>query len=155
MHAYHDALARHGRETELGTDLTIGYSLHIAETEQKAIAEARPYFEENMKMFGPLGFVRGLTEAQLSALADPKRARSAGLPTLEQAVAAGSWLVGPPESIIEKLQELQERYPGLEEINVGSVIGTPQRVICEQLATFATEVMPVFKKQATVAAPAD
>src|SRR4029434_9881785 len=102
VQAYRDALARHGRETELGTDLIIGHSLHIAETEQKAIEEARPYFEENMKMFGPLGFVRGLTEGQIEALGDPKRARSAGHPTLEQAVAAGSWLVGPPEVIIAK-----------------------------------------------------
>jgi alkanesulfonate monooxygenase SsuD/methylene tetrahydromethanopterin reductase-like flavin-dependent oxidoreductase (luciferase family) len=155
MHAYRDALARHGRETALGTDLIIGYSIHMAETEHKAIEEARPYFEENMKMFGPLGFVRGLTETQLSALVDPKRARSAGLPTLEQAVKAGSWLAGPPEVIIEKIQDIQNRYPGLEEMNVGSVIGTPQQVICEQLATFATEVMPTFKNQVKVTAPAD
>ena len=155
VQAYRDALARHGREVELGSDLIIGFSLHIAETEQKAIAEARPFFEENMKMFGPLGFVRGLTDEQVSALADPKRARSAGLPTLEQAVKAGAWLVGPPELIIEKIQEVQERYPGLEEINVGSVIGTPQKVICEQLETFAAEVMPTFTNQVKVAALAD
>jgi alkanesulfonate monooxygenase SsuD/methylene tetrahydromethanopterin reductase-like flavin-dependent oxidoreductase (luciferase family) len=155
VQAYRDALIRHGREAELGTDLIIGFSIHIAETEQKAIAEARPYFEENMKMFGPLGFVRGLTDEQVSALADPKRARSAGLPTLEQAVKAGAWLVGPPELIIEKIQEVQERYPGLEEINVGSVIGTPQKVICEQLETFAAEVMPTFKNQVKVGALAD
>jgi alkanesulfonate monooxygenase SsuD/methylene tetrahydromethanopterin reductase-like flavin-dependent oxidoreductase (luciferase family) len=155
VQGYRDALARHGRETALGTDLIIGFSIHIAETEEQAIKEARPFFEENMKMFGPLGFVRGLTDDQMSALADPKRARSAGLPTLEQAVAAGSWLVGPPESIIEKIQEVQERYPGLEEINVGSVIGTPQRVICEQLALFADEVMPTFKKQVKLAAAVD
>jgi alkanesulfonate monooxygenase SsuD/methylene tetrahydromethanopterin reductase-like flavin-dependent oxidoreductase (luciferase family) len=155
VQAYRDALARHGRETELGADLIIGFSMHIAETEKKAIEQARPYFEENMKMFGPLGFVRGLTDAQISALADPKRARSAGLPTLEQAVAAGAWLVGPPEAIIEKIQEVQERYPGLEEINVGSVIGTPQRVICEQLEIFADEVMPAFTKQVKTTAVAD
>jgi alkanesulfonate monooxygenase SsuD/methylene tetrahydromethanopterin reductase-like flavin-dependent oxidoreductase (luciferase family) len=108
-----------------------------------------------MKMFGPLGFVRGLTDEQISALADPKRARSAGLPTLEQAVKAGAWLVGPPELIIEKIQEVQERYPGLEEINVGSVIGTPQKVICEQLETFAAEVMPTFTNQVKATALAD
>jgi hypothetical protein len=70
-------------------------------------------------------------------------------------VAAGAWLVGPPERIIEKLQEVQERYPGLEEVNVGSVIGTPQRVICEQLETFAAEVMPAFKQQVAVDVPVD
>ena len=104
-------------------------------------------------MFGPLGFVRGLTDEQLSALGDPKRARSAGLPTLEEAVEAGSWLCGPPELIIEKLQDVQDRFPGLEEINVGSVIGTPQKVIIEQLEAFAADVMPAFKSQ-RVAAPA-
>ena len=63
--------------------------------------------------------------------------------------------MGPPEVIIEKIQAIQERYPGLEEINIGSVIGTPQRVICKQLELFATEVMPAFKHQVKVAAPAD
>ncbi len=155
INAYREAQARQGRDLELGENLIIGYSIHIAETEEKAIAQARPYFEENMKMFGPLGFVRGLRDEQLIALGDPKRARSAGLPTLEQAVQAGAWLVGTPESIIEKLQEIQDRYPGLQEVNVGSVIGTPQRVICEQLEIFAREVMPAFKQQAQVAAPVD
>jgi alkanesulfonate monooxygenase SsuD/methylene tetrahydromethanopterin reductase-like flavin-dependent oxidoreductase (luciferase family) len=155
VQAWREALARVGRETELGADLAIGYTFHIAETEQKAIEEARPFFEENMKMFAPLGFVRGLTDEQISAIADPKRARSAGLPTLEQAVEAGSWLCGPPELIIEKIQDLQTRYPALDQINVGSVIGTPQRVILEQLEIFAQEVMPTFKNQVAAGAPAD
>ena len=155
MEGWRDALRRVGRETELGADLIVGFTYHIAETEQKAIEEARPYFEENMKMFAPLGFVRGLTDGQIEAIADPKRARSANLPTLEQAIEAGSWLCGPPELIIEKLQDVQERYPGLEEVNVGSVIGTPQSVILEQLEIFAREVMPAFQSQDRAAAPAD
>ena len=155
MHAWQDALRRVGRETELGADLIVGFTYHIAETEQKAIEEARPYFEENMKMFAPLGFVRGLSDDQIEAIADPKRARSANLPTLEQAIEAGSWLCGPPELIIEKLQDVQDRYPGLEEVNVGSVIGTPQSVILEQLEIFAREVMPAFQSQDRAAAPAD
>ena len=155
MHAWQDALRRVGRETELGADLIVGFTYHIAETEQKAIEEARPFFEENMKMFAPLGFVRGLTDGQIEAIADPKRARSANLPTLEQAIEAGSWLCGPPELIIEKLQDVQDRYPGLEEVNVGSVIGTPQSVILEQLEIFAREVMPAFQSQDRAAAPAD
>ena len=156
MQAWRDTLARNGRETELGADLVIGYTFHIAETEAKAIEQARPFFEENMKMFAPLGFVRGLTDEQISAIADPRRARSAGLPTLEQAIEAGSWLCGPPELIIEKLQETQDRYPGLQEINVGSVIGTPKKVVLEQLEFFAKEVMPTFTSQeAKVGALAD
>ena len=155
MEGWRDALRRVGRETELGADLIVGFTYHIAETEQKAIEEARPFFEENMKMFAPLGFVRGLSDDQIEAVADPKRARSANLPTLEQAIEAGSWLCGPPELIIEKLQGAQDRYPGLEEVNVGSVIGTPQSVILEQLEIFAREVMPAFQSQDRAAAPAD
>ena len=75
-----------------------------------------------------------------------KAAEAAGLPTLQEAVAAGSWLCGRPESVIEKLGEVQDRYPGLEQINAGSVIGTPQAVILEQLERFGKEVMPHFKK---------
>ena len=147
MEAWRDANARAGKEIELGEGLAIGYSFHIAETEKQAIKEATPFFEENMKMFAPLGFVRGLSNEQIAAIADPRRARSAGLPTLEQAAAAGSWLCGPAELITEKLMNVQDRYPGLKSINVGQVIGTPQSVILEQLQRFSEEVMPAFKNQ--------
>jgi alkanesulfonate monooxygenase SsuD/methylene tetrahydromethanopterin reductase-like flavin-dependent oxidoreductase (luciferase family) len=155
MEAWRDAHARAGRDIELGEGLAIGYTIHIAETEKKAIEEARPFFEENMKMFAPLGFVRGLSDDQIDALADPRRVHSAGLPTLEQAVAEGSWLVGPPELITEKIMAIQERYPGLDTMNVGNVIGTPQSVILEQLQAFADDVMPTFKNQARAPVAAD
>ena len=147
MEQWRDTLAASGRETELGTDLAIGYTIHIAETPERAIEEARDYFEENMKMFAPLGFVRGLTSQQIADLGDAAKAPFAGLPTLEQAVEAGSWLAGPPDLIAEKIRDVQERYPGLESINVGSVIGTPQDVIVEQLDIFGREVMPEFVNQ--------
>ena len=143
---WRDTLSKNGRETELGADLCIGYTVHIADTEEKAINEARGYFEENMKMFAPLGFVRGLSDQQITALGSGSQARSAGLPTIEAAVEAGAWLCGPPESVAEKIDDLQTRYPGLEQINIGSVIGTPQSVILEQLERFGKEVMPNFKK---------
>ena len=155
MEAWRDAHAKVGRDIQLGEGLAVGYTIHIAETEEKAIKEARPFFEENIKMFAPLGFVGGLKEDQISAIGDPRRVHSANPPTLEQAVEAGSWLVGPPELITEKLMAIQERYPGLDTMNVGNVIGTPQSVILEQLQAFADDVMPAFKNQAKVPAAAD
>ena len=144
---WRDTLAMHGRDTELGTDLIIGYSIQIADTEDQAIKEATHFFEENMKMFAPLGFVRGLSDDQMAALAQgSSKARSAQLPTLEEGVKAGSWLCGPSEMVTDKLLDVQARYPGLEQVNVGSVIGTPQNVILEQLERFGKEVMPEFKK---------
>ena len=144
---WRDTLAMHGRDTELGTALIIGYSIQIADTEDQAIKEATQFFEENMKMFAPLGFVRGLSDDQMAALAQgSSKARSAQLPTLEEGVKAGSWLCGPSEMVTDKLLDVQSRYPGLEQVNVGSVIGTPQNVILEQLERFGKEVMPEFKK---------
>ena len=155
VQAWQETLAQAGRETELGGDLIIGLSIHLADTEEQGIAEATLFAEENMKMFGPLGFVRGLTEEQIVALGDPSRARQAGLPTIQDGVRVGSWLCGPPELVAEKIAGIQDRYPGLTQINVGSVVGTPQKVILEQLEWFGKEVMPQFKAQAKVTATAD
>ena len=153
--AWQDVQAKHGRELELGGDLIISFSTYIAETPERAIEDCRKYFQENMKMFGPLGFVRGLTDEQISALGDPKRIHSAGLPPLEQAVEEGSWLIGTPETITEKLMMIQDQYPGLEEINIGLPVGTPQKVLIEQLEQFAEEVMPAFKSQTAEPVTAD
>src|SRR5215210_4977955 len=150
VRAWQETLARHGRETELGGDLVLSYTVWIADSEEDAIREATPFFEENIKMFAPLGFVRGLTPEQIDAVADPSRARSAGLPTVAEAVKNGSWLVGRPESIIERLREVQERWPGLEEVNVGHPVGTPEKYVLEQLDLFARHVMPAFKPEARV-----
>ena len=147
MRQWQETLAKHGRETQLGGDLAIGDNFHIAETEDKAVKEVKTFFEENMKMFAPLGFVRGLSDEQISAIGDPKRARSAGLPTMEDGVKAGAWLCGPPELITEKLMAIQDRYPGLESVNVGATVGTPQNVLVEQLDAFGRDVLPKFKKQ--------
>ncbi|MBT3941616.1 MAG: LLM class flavin-dependent oxidoreductase, partial [Chloroflexi bacterium] len=40
VEAWRDALSRDGRDTELGTDMIVGVSVYIAETEEKAMAEA-------------------------------------------------------------------------------------------------------------------
>lgn len=155
VRAWQDINAKHGRETELGGKLIISFSVYLAESLEKGISETRKYFEENMKMFAPLGFVRGLTDDQISALADPSRVHSANLPTLEQAIEGGSWLIGTPEQITEKLMSIQEQYPGLEEINIGLPVGSPQSAITEQLEWFAKDVMPAFKSHAHEPALAD
>jgi alkanesulfonate monooxygenase SsuD/methylene tetrahydromethanopterin reductase-like flavin-dependent oxidoreductase (luciferase family) len=150
--AWQEAQARHGRPADLGADLVVGLMFHIADSEEQAIREATPYFEEWLKMFAPLGFVPGLSDEQVRAIADPALARQTQLPTLAAAVKNGAWLVGPPERIVERLQEIQDRLPGLAEVHVGQVVATQQRVILEQLERFAREVMPAFKKQTPLAA---
>ena len=108
-------------------------------------------------MFAPLGFVRGLTDDQLAALADPVRAPYTDLPTLEDAVKAGAWLVGRSERIIEQMEEIEHRWSGLDHVNMGPQVGTRQKILLEQLEAFDKEVMPHFKSRVRepVAVPAD
>jgi alkanesulfonate monooxygenase SsuD/methylene tetrahydromethanopterin reductase-like flavin-dependent oxidoreductase (luciferase family) len=143
--AYREAAQRAGLDWQLGENLIIGVTFHLADTREQAIREATPFYEEHVKMFAPLGFVRGLSEAQIEALGRRSTWASARVPTLEDAIKAGAWYCGPPEGCVSYLQELQEKYPGLEYVNVGSAMGTPQSVMLEQLSWFAKEVLPAFR----------
>ena len=55
--------------------------------------------------------------------------------------SAGAWYCGPPEGFVDFLGELNSRYPGLEDVNVQSAMGTPEKVMVEQLEWFGKEVM--------------
>ena len=144
--AYREALARAGVETELGGNLCIGLNFHIAETREKAIKEATPYFEEHLKMFAPLGFVR-MSDEQLSVITQRGDWDGVEIPDLESACEAGSWYCGPPEGFIEYIETIQAKYPGLTALNVQSAMATPEAVMIEQLEWFGREVMPHFKTQ--------
>lgn len=145
--AYRDAAQRAGLDWQLGENLAIGVSFHLAATREQALREATPWYEEYVKMFAPLGFVRGLNAEQFRAIDRPGGWAAARVPTLEDAVQAGSWYCGPPEGCIEYLQTLQEKYPGLEVVNASSGMGTPKEVMVEQLEWFGKEVLPAFRPQ--------
>jgi len=145
MNAFRDAYQRAGTELELGEKLSIGFHYHIADTKEKAMEEVAGYYEENLKMFGPLRLVRALSDEQIEIMSDPSRAPTADLPRIEDAVAAGGVLAGPPDLIIQQLKELEKLYPGLDRVSVSHPMGTPETVITEQLQQFSEEVMPAFK----------
>src|SRR5258708_39940138 len=117
----------------------------LAPTREKGIREAGKYYEENLKMFGPLRLVRALTDEQIEIMSDPARAPFANLPRVEDAIAAGGFLCGSPAQLVEHLKALEERYPGLDRISVSLSVGVPKTVALEQLEWFAREVMPAFK----------
>jgi alkanesulfonate monooxygenase SsuD/methylene tetrahydromethanopterin reductase-like flavin-dependent oxidoreductase (luciferase family) len=142
------AQARVGRHLELGEDLCFGFHFYLANSREQGIREAGKYYEENLKMFGPLRLVQALTDQQIEAMADPKQAPSVGLPTIDEAINKGGVLCGSSDDVIEHLQKLEERYPGLERIMVSLSVGVPKTVVLEQLERFATEVMPAFKQTA-------
>ena len=155
LEGYRDALVRTGRDAQIGEDLSVGFHFFLDDTEEKAMKAAGKYYEENLKMFGPLRLHRGLSEQQILDMSDPKKAPFAGLPTIEEAVKSGAVFCGPPGRVIERLKQVEERYPGLERIGVSHPVGTPQAVILEQLEWFAKDVMPAFPGRVEMAVPAD
>ena len=155
VEGYRDAQARAGRQLELGEGLSIGFHFFIDDSQEAAIKKAASFFEENLKIFGPLRLVRSLSDEQVEIMSDPKRAPYADLPRLQNAVDAGAFLCGTPEDIIERLKRLEEQYPGLERVGMGQPVGVPQAVILEQLQRLAEDVMPAFKGRVETGATAD
>lgn len=145
MVEFQAAYARRGIRLELGERLSLGYQFFIAESREAGMREAGKYYEENMKMFGELRLVRALSEEQIEAMRDPRRAPFADLPRIEDAVKAGGFLTGTPADIIGQLKAVEECYPGLDRVSCSLALGTPLGVALEQLERFAKEVMPAFR----------
>ncbi len=145
MALYQEACAKYGRNLALGEETSLGYRFFIADTQDQAMELARPYFEEAMKFAAPLGLT-AMTPEQIEAVAGARDGipRGVSLPTLEEAVAGGGWLCGPPELLVEHLERVEQQYPGVERVNLGSVMGMPLEVFKDQLTRFAEGVMPEF-----------
>ncbi|MCS5665925.1 MAG: hypothetical protein NZ876_00920, partial [Dehalococcoidia bacterium] len=96
------------------------------------------------KFAGPLG-VMPLTAEQNESVVNKGRTAGVALPTLDEAVEAGSWLCGPSEDVVEALKGIEEKYPGVERVNIAAVMGMPLEVFKDQLGIISEEVMPSFK----------
>jgi hypothetical protein len=105
----------------------------------------RPYYEEHVKMFAPLGFVHGITPAQVEAVARRGGWDEAGVPTLEHFMKTGAWFAGTSDELVEHLKKMETRYPGLETISLSTALTTPKTVMVEQFDRIAKTVMPSFK----------
>ena len=56
----------------------------------------------------------------------------------------GSWFAGTSDDLIAFLKGLEEKFPGLEYINLSMPMCTPQSLMIEQYTKIAEEVMPHF-----------
>jgi hypothetical protein len=145
--AFQEAAHRGGLDYRLGEGLSLGIFYHLAESRERAVREITPWYEEHVKMFGPLGFVPGITPAQLEASTKRGGWDAGGVPTLEHYTKVGAWFAGPPEELVAYLKTLERTYPGLEHVHLSNSMGTPQKVMLEQLAWLGKEVMPEFTQR--------
>ena len=144
IYAFKEASDRAGLNYKLGGGLSLGIFYHLADSRERAVREITPFYEEHVKMFGPLGFVPGITPAQLEASTKRGGWGAAGVPTVEDYMRVGAWFAGPPEELIAYLHALEQRFPGLEYVHLSNSMGTPKAVMLEQLAWLGKEVLPEF-----------
>jgi len=145
--AFKEASDRAGLDYKLGEGLSLGIFYYLADSRERAVREITPFYEEHVKMFGPLGFVPGITPAQLEASTKRGGWGAAGVPSVEDYMKVGAWFAGPPEELTAYLRTLEAKYPGLEYVHLSNSMGTPKAVMLEQLAWLGKEVMPHFTKR--------
>ena len=145
MRRFQEANARHGRQLRLGENLALGLWCYIDTSYDKAKQALQPIFEEHVKFAAPLGMLR-YNDEQIRATGPAGVATHiAAGSNFEEVIANRAWFCGTPQDTVAYLQELQERYPGLEHILLGFPMGLSTRQFQDQLTCFAEEVMPAFK----------
>ncbi len=138
---YRDANAKYGQDLALGENLALGVGFYIADSQEEAMERLRPYHDERYKWFAPFGFVRYADE-QGRAWGTP--GAPARTPYIEDGVQQKAWFCGPPEDFVAFLKDLENKYPGLEQVILHWAEGMPRAECMEQLRLFAEEVMPAF-----------
>ncbi|MCY3755269.1 MAG: LLM class flavin-dependent oxidoreductase [Alphaproteobacteria bacterium] len=144
IQGYRDAAARAGMDLALGENLTIGIFFYLADTKEQAVREMTPLYEEHVKIFAPLGFVPGISPEGVKAASRRGGWYENGVPRLEHFMDLGAWFAGTAEELVERLKQLEERYPGMEHINLSTSMGTPTAQMLEQFDRVAKDVMPAF-----------
>jgi hypothetical protein len=97
-------------------------------------------------MYAPLGFLPGATPAHVAAIGQRGGWYEAGVPTLEDYIKTGAWFAGTPEQLVATLKELEERYPGMQDINLSTPMGTPEAMMLDQFKWVSEAVMPAFRR---------
>jgi len=138
---YKDSAAEAGRSVTLGQDMSLGFGFYLADTQKEAIEKVRPYHDERYKWFSPFGLVRYVDEEGRMWGSPGAPART---PMVEDGVQQKAWLCGSPEYFIETLKEMEEKYPGLEDVFLQWPEGMPWSEMSDQLEIFSKEVIPVF-----------
>ena len=147
VHDYQQANARHGRELELGENLTMGLWLYLDDNHEAAKRSLRPMYEEYVKFSAPLGMLRN-TEEQIKTVGPTGAVtHRASVTDFDEVLKKRVWFAGSPEEIIAYLKEVEEKYPGLENVLISYPMGPSSEQFKEQSTRFAREVMPAFRVQ--------
>ena len=139
--------SKYGRDMPLGGNLGLGLWLYLDDTVEKAEKSLQPLFEEHVKFAAPLGMLR-YTDDQMKEIGPSGVGRHiAAGNDFRDVLNKRAWFAGDTNSTITYLKEIEEKYPGIEQIMIGFPMGETKAQFKEQLTRFAKEIMPAFRGQ--------
>lgn len=151
LRKFQAANAKYGRELPLGGNLALGLWAYVEDTVEKAEKALEPLFEEHVKFAAPLGMLR-YTDEQMKQIGPGGVARHiAAGSDFRDVLEKKAWFAGNPETTIAYLKEIEEKYPGIEQVMIGFPMGETKAQFKEQLTRFAKDIIPSFKPQGVVA----
>jgi len=134
---YADLVERyHGVRLRRGEDRQSVINVVLGDSHEQALALARPGHDEFWKFLGPYGWSKAYTDESGKAWAYGR------IPSLEESIAQGAWLVGTADEVGEQVLELQ-RDLGLEYLTIFPHFpGMVRQQAIEQMERFAHDIMP-------------
>jgi alkanesulfonate monooxygenase SsuD/methylene tetrahydromethanopterin reductase-like flavin-dependent oxidoreductase (luciferase family) len=151
VHAYQEANARRGRDLALGEKMALGLWAYIDDNREKAEKNLEPLFEEHVKFAAPLGMLRYNQEQMRATGPAGVATHLAAGSNFREVIDNRAWFAGSPEDTIDYLKEIEEKYPGLEQVIIGFPMGESKAQFTQQITRFAREVMPAFRTKSVTA----
>ena len=136
-HRYADLVEQyHGVRLRPGEDRQAVLNIVLADTREQALELARPGHDEFWRFLGPYGWSKSYADE------DGKPWVYGRIPSLDESIAQGAWLVGTADEVGEDLAELQ-RQLGLEYVSIFPHFpGMVREQAIEQMERFMRDVMP-------------
>jgi alkanesulfonate monooxygenase SsuD/methylene tetrahydromethanopterin reductase-like flavin-dependent oxidoreductase (luciferase family) len=130
--------SEHGRTLAPGEKRMLVLNVRIGDTYEQALASARPGHDEFWKFLGPYGWSRGYRGADGGPVAPGL------IPTLEESIDQGTWIIGTPADVAEQIAAYRDRLE-LEDLTLfPNFPGDTYASTEEQLQRYAEEVRPLL-----------
>jgi alkanesulfonate monooxygenase SsuD/methylene tetrahydromethanopterin reductase-like flavin-dependent oxidoreductase (luciferase family) len=132
----------HGVRLRRGEDRQSVLNVVLADSHEQALERARPGHDEFWKFLGPYGWSKAYADESGKPWAYGR------IPTLEESIAQGAWLVGTADEVGAQVAELQHDL-GLEYLSIFPHFpGMVREQAIEQIERFAHDVMPHLLRSA-------
>src|SRR4029079_3740475 len=144
---YRDEAEKAGYEAS-PDQLAWSNTIYVAETDEKAMREAKPHLEAlvNRLLFMPIEMLLPPGYTNFESMERIRAAKIVGKPqTIEDLVRAGVVIIGSPQTVREKLAEYQD-LAGFNTSLPKTQFGTmPHDMVRANMEAIAQEILPAFR----------